>query len=118
MQIFKIPFTKCLITKKKGSVGTRRFILTNIQADNYGSSSGDDDGHCVYNGTGREISQYKYFRRGRVQAYETTKYMKRGGVSWTHKKETMGVVLGACLSTPCVTFILLIGGCPCLCRHQ
>ncbi len=25
------------------------FVFTNFQADNYGTSSGDDEGNCVYN---------------------------------------------------------------------
>ncbi len=32
-----------------GNVGIRRFVFTNFQADNYGTSSGDDEGNFVYN---------------------------------------------------------------------
>ncbi len=32
-----------------GSVGIMGFVLTNFPADNYGTSSGDDEGNCVYN---------------------------------------------------------------------
>ncbi len=29
--------------------GIMGFVFTNFQADNYGTSSGDDEGNCVYN---------------------------------------------------------------------
>ncbi len=48
-----------------GNVGIMRFVFTNLQADNYDTSSGDDEGNRIYNGTGREISEYKYCRYGR-----------------------------------------------------
>ncbi len=32
-----------------GNVGIMGFVFTNFQADNYGTSSGDDEGNCVYN---------------------------------------------------------------------
>ncbi len=35
--------------KKTGNVGIMGFAFTNFQADNYGTSSGDDEGNCVYN---------------------------------------------------------------------
>ncbi len=56
------------------------YIFTNIQADNYGTSSGDDEGNDVYNLTGIEISQYKYCRYGWGQAYENNRNIKRGDV--------------------------------------
>ncbi len=40
------------LQKRQGSlanVRARRFVFTNFQADNYGTSSGDDEGNCVYN---------------------------------------------------------------------
>ncbi len=40
-----------LIPKKQGSlgnVGTKIFVFTNFQADNYGTSSGDDEWNSVY----------------------------------------------------------------------
>ncbi len=40
-------------------------VFTNFQADNYGTSSGDVAGNCVYNWTGGEISQYKMSVRRR-----------------------------------------------------
>ncbi len=63
-----------------GNVGTRRFVFTIFQADNYGTSSGDDEGNCVYNGMGREISQYKYCWQGWEQAYKNNRNMKKGGL--------------------------------------
>ncbi len=32
-----------------GNVGIMGFVFTNFQADNYGTSSGDDEEKCVYN---------------------------------------------------------------------
>ncbi len=32
-----------------GKVGIMGFVFTNFQADNYGTSSCDDEGNCVYN---------------------------------------------------------------------
>ncbi len=32
-----------------GNVGIMGFVFTNFQADNYGTSSGGDEGNCVYN---------------------------------------------------------------------
>ncbi len=32
-----------------GNVGIMRFVFTNFQTDNYGTSSGNDEGNCVYN---------------------------------------------------------------------
>ncbi len=37
---------------RKGSlsnVGIMRFVFKHFQVDNYGTSSGDDEGNCVYN---------------------------------------------------------------------
>ncbi len=45
-------------TKKQrslGNVGIRRFVFTNVQAGNYDTSSGDDEGNCVFNETGIKI---------------------------------------------------------------
>ncbi len=56
------------------------FEFTNFKADNYGTSSGDAEGDCVYNLTGGEISQYKYCRYGWGQAYENNRNIKRGEV--------------------------------------
>ncbi len=53
-----------------GNVGIMGFVFTNFQADNYGTSSGDDEGNCVYNWTGGQIRQYKYCRLCWGQAYE------------------------------------------------
>ncbi len=51
-------------TKKRhgslGNVDITRFVFTNFEGNNYGISSGDDEGNCVYNWTGRERSQHKY----------------------------------------------------------
>ncbi len=41
-----------LVPKRQGSlgnVGIMGFVFTNFQADNYGTSSGDDEGNCMYN---------------------------------------------------------------------
>ncbi len=41
-----------LIPKRQGSlgnVGIMGFVFTNVQADNYGTSSGDGEENCVYN---------------------------------------------------------------------
>ncbi len=54
------------------------FVFTNFQAYNYGTSSGDDKGNCVYNLTGGDISQYKYCRYGWGQAYENNRSIKKG----------------------------------------
>ncbi len=53
------------------------FVFTNFQADNYGTSSGDDEGNCVYNRTGEEIRQYKYCRLCWGKAYENNKDIKK-----------------------------------------
>ncbi len=53
-----------------GNVGIRRFVFTIFQVDNFGISSGDDEGNGVYNRTGREINQYKYCRQSWGQAYK------------------------------------------------
>ncbi len=42
----------CKMTKRQGTlgnVGIMSFAFSNFQADNYGTSSGDDEGNCVYN---------------------------------------------------------------------
>ncbi len=52
-----IPNNEC--QKRPGSpgnVGVNLFVFTNVQADNNGTSSGDDEGNCVYNKTGRDAS--------------------------------------------------------------
>ncbi len=44
--------TAIYLPKRQGSlgnVGIMRFVFTNFQADNYGTSSGDDEGNCMYN---------------------------------------------------------------------
>ncbi len=41
-----------LLPKRQGSlgnVGIMGFVFTNFPTDNYGTSSGDDEGNCVYN---------------------------------------------------------------------
>ncbi len=53
------------------------FVFTNFQADNYGTSSGDDEGNCVDNWTGEEIRQYKNCRLGWGQAYKNNKDIKK-----------------------------------------
>ncbi len=69
------------LPKDKGSLGNvviMGFVFTNFQADNYGTSSGDDEGNCAYNWTGGEISQHKYCRYGWGQAYENNRNIKGG----------------------------------------
>ncbi len=42
--------------RKSGHIGIRAFVLTFFLADNYNTSSGDDEGKCIYNSTCGETS--------------------------------------------------------------
>ncbi len=45
---------------KDKEVGTRVCVFINFQADNYGTSSGDDERNCLYNWKGGEAGLCKY----------------------------------------------------------
>ncbi len=62
-----------------GNVGIMGFVFTSFQGDNYGTSSGNDEGNCMYNWTGGEVSQYKYCRYGWGQSTDTELYETIGG---------------------------------------
>ncbi len=50
--VFKKVKATTLAPKRQGSlcnVGIMGFVFTNFQTNNYGTSSGDDEGNCVYN---------------------------------------------------------------------
>ncbi len=65
MRLMNLPMSRLLThnggtTPKRqgslGNVGIIGFVFTNFQADNYGTSSGYDEGNCVSDRTGGEIS--------------------------------------------------------------
>ncbi len=68
------------------------FVFTNFQANNYGTSSGEDEGNYVYNWTVGEISQYKYCRYGWGQAYESNRNIKGGG--WMESSTELYEIIG------------------------
>ncbi len=48
-----------------GNVGSRVFVFTDVQAHNYSTSSGDDEGNCVYNWKGINASYVCIYSLGR-----------------------------------------------------